>query len=62
LSSPPARILTPGAAVAITGGPFAGLNGAYAGMSARERELVLLNILGATRPVEIAAGSVIARS
>jgi transcriptional antiterminator RfaH len=58
-SSPPRRVLTPGAAIAVTGGPFAGLNGVYAGMSARDRELVLLNVLGATRPVEIAAGLIV---
>ena len=54
-SPPPRRIFTPGAAVAITDGPFRGLSGVYAGMSARERELVLLNVLGAQRPVEVAA-------
>jgi transcriptional antiterminator RfaH len=48
--------LAPGTAVAITDGPFRGLSGVYAGMSARERELVLLNVLGAQRPVEVAAG------
>ena len=56
---PRRHILTPGAAVAITGGPFAGLNGVYAGMSARERELVLLNILGASRQVEVAANLIV---
>jgi transcription antitermination factor NusG len=55
-SSPPRRVLTPGAPVAIADGPFRGLNGVYVGMSARERELILLNLLGAARPVEIAAG------
>jgi transcriptional antiterminator RfaH len=53
--SPPRRVLVPGAKVAIVDGPFRGLEGVYAGMSARERELVLLNVLGASRPVAIAA-------
>jgi transcriptional antiterminator RfaH len=54
-SSPPRRVLAPGAKVAIVDGPFRGLEGVYAGMSARERELVLLNVLGSQRPVAIAA-------
>ena len=33
-----------------------GFDGIYLGMSAHERELVLINILGAQRPVEVAAG------
>jgi transcription antitermination factor NusG len=60
-SSPPRRVLAPGAPVAIADGPFRGLSGVYAGMSPRERELVLLNILGAPRPVEIAAGLLVTR-
>jgi transcriptional antiterminator RfaH len=51
----PHRILTPGATVAIVDGPLRGLEGIYAGMTTRQRELVLLNVLGATRPVAIAA-------
>ena len=50
------RAFTPGARVEIAGGPFRGVEGVYQGMSARERELVLLNVLGSQRPVEIAAG------
>jgi hypothetical protein len=37
------------------------LDGVYVGMSARERELILLNLLGASRPVEIAAGLLLTR-
>jgi transcriptional antiterminator RfaH len=59
LPSPPRRIFTPGATVAIVDGPFHGLSGVYVGMSARERELVLLNVLGASRPVAIAANLVV---
>ena len=50
------RVLTPGAVVAIAGGPLRGFEGIYSGQSAQEREIVLLNLLGAVRPVEIAAG------
>jgi transcriptional antiterminator RfaH len=55
-SLPSRRILTPGAVVAIADGPFRGFEGIYSGQSAQEREIVLLNLLGAVRPVEIAAG------
>jgi transcriptional antiterminator RfaH len=49
------RVFASGAHVAIAGGPFAGLDAIHTGMTAHERELVLINILGARRPVEIAA-------
>jgi transcription antitermination factor NusG len=55
-SSPSRRVLSPGAQVEIAGGPLRGFSGIYAGMSVQERELVLINILGASRPVEIASG------
>jgi transcription antitermination factor NusG len=58
--APPRRVLTPGAPVAIADGPFRALTAIYAGQSARERELILLNVLGASRPVEIAAGQIAA--
>jgi transcriptional antiterminator RfaH len=57
----PRRVLTPGATVAIVDGPFRGLEGIYAGQSARERELVLLNVLGGQRPVAVAAHLIAAR-
>jgi hypothetical protein len=44
--------------VKITAGPFGGMSGLYAGQSTRERELVLLNLLGGQRPATIAAGLV----
>jgi transcription antitermination factor NusG len=50
------RAFEPGAKVATADGPFRGFNGLHTGMSTRDRELVLINILGASRPVEIAAG------
>jgi transcription antitermination factor NusG len=52
------RVLAPDAAVVIAGGPFAGLSGVHQGMSAPERELILLNILGREVPATIAAGLV----
>jgi transcription antitermination factor NusG len=45
--------------VAIASGPFAGLGGIYAGQTARERELILLDLLGRQTPVTIAAGLVV---
>ena len=56
------RAFAPGAAVSVSSGPFAGFDGIHTGMSTREREIVLLDILGALRPVEIAAGAVAPRS
>lgn len=53
---PPRRIFTPGAAVAIADGPLRGLEAIHTGMSAHDREIVLLTMLGASRPIEIAAG------
>jgi transcriptional antiterminator RfaH len=51
----PRRIIAPGAPVTIAGGPFKGFAGLYAGMSRRDRELVLINLLGRQTTVEIAA-------
>jgi transcriptional antiterminator RfaH len=42
----PRRVLAPGSRVAIVDGPFRGLEGVYAGMSTREREKILLHVLG----------------
>ena len=56
----PERAMRPGLAlgskVLIADEPPACFDGLYAGMGAHDRELVLMNILGAQRPVEIAAG------
>jgi transcriptional antiterminator RfaH len=60
--STPARCkIAIGSKVKITGGPFGGMSGLYAGQSTRERELVLLNVLGGQRPVSIAAGLVVSQ-
>jgi transcriptional antiterminator RfaH len=56
--SPVKRKIALGAKVVVTGGAFNGMRGLYAGQSTRERELVLLNLLGGQRPVAIAAGLV----
>jgi transcription antitermination factor NusG len=52
------REIAIGTKVRITAGPFGGMSGLYAGMSTRERERVLLHVLGGQRPVEIAVGLV----
>jgi transcriptional antiterminator RfaH len=57
-AAPAGRKIAIGAKVRITAGPFNGMSGLYAGQSTRERELVLLNVLGSQRPVSIAAGLV----
>jgi transcription antitermination factor NusG len=55
LGPPVKRQIAIGSKVKITSGPFGGWVGLYAGMTTRERELVLLNVLGAQRPVAIAS-------
>ena len=52
---PVRRKIAIGAKVRIASGPFGGWRGLYAGQSTRERELVLLNVLGGQRPVAIAS-------
>lgn len=56
---PPPQILAPGAAVAIADGPLRGVDAIYAGMSARDREVVLIDLLGRQTPVTIAAGLIV---
>ena len=58
-STPAKRKIAVGAKVKITGGPFGGMSGLYAGQSTREREFVLLNLLGGQRPVAIAGNLVV---
>jgi transcriptional antiterminator RfaH len=43
-----------GEKVKIIAGPFASLAGIHTGMRAKQRELVLINVLGATRQVAVA--------
>jgi transcription antitermination factor NusG len=56
---PVRRQIAVGARVRIASGLFGGMSGLYAGQSTRERELVLLNVLGGQRPVAIAANLVV---
>lgn len=48
-----------GAKVRITSGPFGGMSGLYQGQSTRDRERILLSMLGGQRPVLIAANLVV---
>jgi len=45
----------PGAPVQIASGPLRGFAGIYAGMDAADRERVLIELLGGTREVTVAA-------
>jgi transcriptional antiterminator RfaH len=60
-SAPVKRTIAIGAKVKVTAGPFGGMSGLYAGQSTRERELVLLNLLGSQRPVAIAASLIVSQ-
>jgi transcription antitermination factor NusG len=53
------RKIAIGARVRITAGPFGGMSGLYAGMSTKDREKILLNLLGSQRPVLVPSGLVI---
>jgi transcriptional antiterminator RfaH len=57
--APIERKIAIGAKVKVTAGPFGGMSGLYAGQSSRERELILLNLLGGQRRVLIAANLVV---
>jgi transcriptional antiterminator RfaH len=59
--APLKRTIAIGAKVKITGGPFGGMSGLYAGMSTKDRELVLLHVLGGQRSVAIAGDLVVAQ-
>ena len=56
--SPVKREIAIGSKVKIVGGAFDGAAGLYAGQTTRERELVLLNMLGGPRKIAISAGLV----
>jgi transcription antitermination factor NusG len=56
---PVRRQIAIGERVRIASGPFGGMRGLYAGQSTRERELVLLHVLGGQREVQIAANLVV---
>jgi transcriptional antiterminator RfaH len=48
-----------GSKVKITAGPFGGMAGLYDGMSTRDRERILLSMLGSQRPVLIASNLIV---
>jgi transcriptional antiterminator RfaH len=54
-SKPARRKIAIGSRVKIISGPFGGLAGLYQGQTTRERELVLLRVLGGQRSVAIAS-------
>jgi transcriptional antiterminator RfaH len=56
---PVRRQIAIGARVRIAAGPFGGMTGLYAGMSNRDRELVLLHVLGGQREIRIASQLVV---
>jgi len=59
LGSPVKRKIAIGAWVRIASGPFGGMSGLYAGMSTKDRERVLLHVLGGQREVRIASNLVV---
>ena len=56
---PVRRKIAIGSKVRIASGPFGGMSGLYAGMSTKDREKILLNLLGSQRPVLIPSNLVI---
>jgi transcriptional antiterminator RfaH len=52
------RNIAPGSKIRILSGPFRGLNALYEGQSAKDRERVLLEILGRNVPVELGSEEV----
>jgi transcription antitermination factor NusG len=56
---PVRRKIAIGAKVRITAGPFGGMRGLYDGQSTKDREKILLNLLGSQRPVLVPANLVI---
>lgn len=58
-ATPARREIAIGSKVRITAGPFGGMSGLYAGQSTRERERILLSMLGSVRPVLVASNLVV---
>jgi transcriptional antiterminator RfaH len=56
---PVRRKIAIGARVRIAAGPFGGMSGLYAGMGAKDRERVLLHVLGGQREIRIASNLVV---
>lgn len=53
------RAFEPGAKVEITGGPFRGFDAIHTGMTVRDREMVLIDLLGRKTTIAVAAGLVL---
>ena len=58
-AAPVRRPIAIGSKVRIASGPFGGMSGLYAGMSTKDRERVLLHVLGGQREIRIASNLVI---
>lgn len=56
------RLIPIGAKVKIASGPFRGFTGIYAGQTARERERILIDLLGRKAPVELLRGQLVERA
>ena len=56
---PVRRQIAIGSKVRVTAGPFSGMSGLYVGMSTKDREKILLNLLGSQRPVLVPSNLVI---
>src|ERR1700729_1990327 len=56
---PVRRKIAIGARVRIASGPFGGKSGLYAGMGTKDREKILLNLLGSQRPVLVPSNLII---
>lgn len=54
-ASPARRVFEKGAAVKIVGGPLRGVDALHSGMSAAEKEILLISMLGAARQVAVPA-------
>jgi transcription antitermination factor NusG len=56
---PVRRAIVIGAKVRIASGPFGGMAGLYAGMSTKDRERVLLHVLGGQREIRVASNLIV---
>jgi transcription antitermination factor NusG len=52
------RVFSAGETVTITSGAFRGFRGLHTGMTTRDREVILLDVLGGKRPIAIASHQV----
>jgi transcriptional antiterminator RfaH len=59
MALPPAPTIALGTRVRVIDGPFRGFEGLYAGMIARDRERILIDLLGRQTAVELGAGQLV---